>query len=162
MNRQEKQVVVDTLTHEFAESKAAFLINVQGLSVEQMHSLRKQLYKQNSDLTVAKNTLFKIATNNVPAMNKLSSYFKQQIAVVFEKNDAAPVAKILVDTAKEGKLQLITSCIEADIIDIKVLASLGSRENQVARLCGVLNANIARLALVLKAVAEKNQQTSQS
>lgn len=158
MNRQEKQLVVDVLKNEFADSKAAFLVGVQGLSVEQMHLLRKELYKQGSELKVAKNTLLKIATQDVPSMQKLSPYFKQQVGVVFAKNDFAAVAKILCDKAKENsKLQLITSCVDADLMDIKVLAALGSREMQVARLCGLLKTNIARLAVVLKAVSERPQ-----
>lgn len=161
MNRQEKQLVVDALRQEFASSKATFLIGMQGMTVEQLFVLRKELYKHASDLKVAKNTLLVKATNDIAGVQKLAPYFKNQIGIIFVKSDFAPVAKILVDKAKDTPtLRLITGCVESDLMDIKVLASLGSRENQIARLCGVLNANIARLAMVLKLAHDQQQSQS--
>lgn len=158
MNRQDKQLMVNELKQSFASSEASFLVGVKGLTVEQMHALRKALYKHDSELKVAKNTLLRIAVTDNPAVDKMAPYFKQQVGVIFAKNNAASVAKVLADVAKENpKFQLITGCVESDLMDIKVLAALGSRETQVARLCGLLNSHAARLAMVLKAISEKQQ-----
>lgn len=157
MNRQDKQVVVDGLKKEFAANKATFLVGMQGMTVEQLFTLRRELYKHASELKVAKNTLLIKAANELPEVQKLTPYFKNQIGVIFA-NDFAPIAKVLVDKAKDiPALRLITGCVESDLMDIKVLASLGSREVQVARLCGVLKANVARLAMVLKMAHDQQQ-----
>ena len=162
MNRPEKQLVIESLKNDFMQSQASFLIGIQGMTVSQIQLLRKGLSQQGGTMKLAKNTLMKLATRDIPGVQKLEPYFKEQVGVIFVQKESPAVAKVLYNTAKENELlKLVAGYVDDRVIDKKTiiaLASLPSREVLIARLCGVLQAPIACLANVLKQVSEKEQQ----
>lgn len=172
MNRQEKQRIIDLIKQDFASSQASFIVNMQGMTVEAVQQLRRELHAKKGTIKVAKNTLLKRATNEIAGINELAPYFKDQIAVVFATNEAPAVAKILFNTAKkQTHLKLKAGALDARVIsveDIEFLAALPSREILLAQLCGTLNAPIqqtasllnqliARLLYVLNEIEKKKQ-----
>ncbi len=172
MNRQEKQSVIDSVKKDFQQSKASFIVGVQGLTVEEVKKLRRELHAQKGFIKVAKNTLLIRATHDLQGLNELAPYFQDQIAVVFADADAPSIAKVLFNTAKEqDKLKIKAGALDARVISaeqIEFLATLPSREVMLARLCGtlqapianyvsILNQLIARFLVVLKEVEKKKQ-----
>lgn len=153
MNRSEKELVVTGLKEDFKNSQASFLIGVQGLNVEVLHGLRKNLIKQGGELRVAKNTLLKLATHEVPGLTDLEPYLKDQIAVVFARQEAPGIAKILANASKENELvKLIAGTLDNRVISkaqVQFLAALPAKEVLLAQVCGTLQAPIAGLASVL-------------
>lgn len=160
MNREEKALLVASLKNDFAQSKAAFLVNYQGLTVEQVKNLRKGLRSKGGRMKIAKARLIKMAAQDIPAINVMLPYFKEQIGVVFVQDEAQSVAKVLNDFAKEHeKLSIVAGSLENKLLDkatIVRIASLPSREVLLAQLCGTLKAPIAKLAFVLKMVQTKS------
>jgi len=174
MNRQEKEAVIQTVKDEFKNSKSSFVVGMQGMTVGAVQGLRKNLRLKGGTLKVTKNTLLKIAVQG-SALEELSPYFKDQIAVIFVDKDITGVAKILYKAAKENnKLTVIVGSIDERIINqskIKFLASLPSDEIVKAQFCGALKspltkfANIlyqvrSRLAVIVNKIAEKRQENS--
>lgn len=174
MNRQEKESVIRSVKDEFKNAKSSFVVGMQGMTVGAVQGLRKSLRLKGGTLKVAKNTLLKIAVKG-SSLEKLSPYFKDQIAVIFVDKDISGIAKILESTAKENeKLKVIAGSIDESILDqskIKFLASLPAEETVKAQFCGTLKgpmtkfANVlyqvrSRLAVVLNKVAEKRQSNS--
>lgn len=172
MNRQEKELVVNSLRTEFEKSNAAFLVNVQGLTVNQLQDLRRTLHAQGGKLRLAKNTLTKIASSDLAALCELKPYLKNQIGIVFSTGDSPAVAKILWGVSQQNeKLELVVGCFESRLIDrdmIKFLATLPARPVLLAQVCGtiraplVLHVNLlhrimAQLLGVLSQAAEKRQ-----
>jgi large subunit ribosomal protein L10 len=159
MNRSEKVSVIESLTQDFLQSQASFLIEIKGLSVNKIQKLRKALYK-NGVMRLAKNTLIRKATENVTGMQDLKPYLKEQIALVFAPQEASVVAKILCNFAKEEeKLKIIAGSLNAAVIDkskVLYLGSLPSKEILMARICGALKAPATRIAWVLKQRSEKD------
>lgn len=170
MNRQEKDLLINELKKDFKESKASFLVNYKGLSVANLQSLRKELKLKNGEFKVAKTRLVKLAIQDLPSYKPLAPFLKEQLAVVFSKNDPSMIAKTLNDFAKEKvQFQIVIGSVESQIVDkdgILAIASLPSREILLAQLCGTLNAPISRLhnvagtllkrlVIVLKQVEEK-------
>ncbi len=170
MNRQEKDLLINSLKQDFKDSKASFLVNYKGLSVKNLQSLRKELRLKDGELRVAKTRLVKLAIQDLPSYQPLSPFLKDQLAVVFSKNDPSMVAKTLNDFAKDQvAFQIIVGSVESQVVDkeaILAIASLPSREVLLAQLCGVLNAPISRLhnvantllkrlVIVLKQIEEK-------
>lgn len=153
MNRQEKQLVIDTIKNDFKSSQASFIVNMQGMTVEAVQQLRRQLHAKHGSIKVAKNTLLKRATSDMEGLNELAPYFKEQIAVIFAKEEAPAVAKILSETAKkQAHLKLRAGALDARVISaeqIEFLAALPSREVLLAQLCGTLNAPAQQLASLL-------------
>lgn len=172
MNRQEKQRIIDVIKQDFTSSQAAFVVNMQGMTVEAVQQLRRELHAKKGTIKVAKNTLLKRATSDIAGVNELAPYFKDQIAVVFAEIEAPAVAKILFNTAKkQTHLKLKAGTLDARVIsaeDIEFLAELPSREVLLAQVCGTLNAPIqqtasllnqliARLLYVLNEIEKKKQ-----
>ncbi len=153
MNRQEKQQIIDAMKHDFKESQAAFVVDMQGMTVEAVQGLRRQLYQKQGKIKVAKNTLLKRATSDIPGINDLAPYFKDQIAIIFAPTEAPAIAKILASVAKEQeKLKLKAGALDARLItleQIEFLASLPSKEILLAKLCGTLQAPIANYVSIL-------------
>lgn len=176
MNRQEKNVLIESLKDSFSKSEASFLIKYKGLTVNQMQSLRKGLRSNEASLQVAKGRLLKRAVDGVEGADLLTPYLHDQIGAVFVKKSAPEIAKFLDEYAKENQaLAVVVGIIESQLYDaqsIQRIASLPSREVLLAQLCGTLQAPItktvtvlhlmiARLLFVLKQVEEKKQASSE-
>jgi large subunit ribosomal protein L10 len=153
MNRQEKQKIIDAFKSDFQQSQASFVVSMQGMTVEAVQKLRRELFGQSGSIKVAKNTLLKRATSDLPGINDLAPYFKDQIAIVFAHKDAPAVAKVLYTVAKEQeKLKLQAGALDTRFIaaeQIEFLATLPSREVLLAKLCGTLQAPIAQYVSLL-------------
>lgn len=153
MNRQEKQHIVDAMKNEFVSSQASFIVDMQGMSVEAVQKLRRELHAKKSNIRVAKNTLLKRAVKGIEGLDALSPYFKDQIAIVFAENEAPAVAKILFTAAKQdAHLKIKAGAFDAHLVSaeqIEFLAELPSREVLLAQLCGTLNAPIQQTASLL-------------
>lgn len=153
MNKNEKQVIVNSLKENFEKSKAAFLIGIHGLNVESIYSLRKNLFDKGGNLKIAKNTLLKIAANDIEGLSSLEPYFKDQIAVVFVNQEAPVVAKVLSDASRANeKIKLIVGALDNKVIDasqLEFLAALPSKDILLAQVLGTLQAPISSLAIAL-------------
>ena len=170
MNRQQKENVVEFLKNNFQASQASFLVGYKGLNVAQVLNLRKKLRNQGASFKVAKVTLMKRVANDVPSIEELVPFFKDQVALVFAQQESPAIAKILYDFAKEHKqLTVLGGCMDSVVLSqesVKLLASLPSKEVLLAQVCGtikapitglvqVLNALLVRLVFVLKKIEEK-------
>lgn len=153
MNRNEKQLVINSIKNDFANSEAAFLVGVKGLTVDAVQALRKGLFAQGGSIKVTKNTLLKLAVKDVDGLSELAPHFKEQIAVVFAEENSPAVAKMLNETAKQNELfQIIAGSLNNAVLDksqVIALASLPSREILLAQVLGTLNAPITGFASVL-------------
>lgn len=176
MNRQDKQACIAHIAQSFTTSSGAFLVGVQGLTVEQMQALRVALRKQNGKIQVVKNTLSRRALQQIGGMSELESYCKRQVALVFAEGDASAVARVIADYAKEHvRLQVIAGRVEQRTIDkemVQWFATLPGREQLLAQVCGalsgpmvaqvsVLSQMMSRLACVIQQVhAQKSESAS--
>lgn len=156
MNRQDKNLAIETLTREFQSNDAAFIVGMQGMTVSQVELLRKGVRQKGGKFLVAKNSLLRIAVKDNPAIAGLGPYFKDQVAVIFVAKEASSVAKLISDVSQENEhLKVIAGSYESRVFDqdmIKFLASLPSKEILVAQLCGLLKAPIAHHVRVLNQV----------
>ena len=161
MNRQEKAQLVESLKHDFSKSNALFWINYQGLSVNQLQSLRAGLRKENGKLKIAKVRIVKRALGELSDTQDLVPQIKDQLGGVVSNGEANAVAKVLYDFSKKNEaLQIVIGRFENKVLDkdgIKFLATLPSREVLLARLCGTLLGPITNLAVVLKLASEKSE-----
>lgn len=165
MNKTQKEQSVASLHKEFADSQATFLIGYQGLTVQELESLRRTLRAQGGRFQVAKARLMKRAAEGTPGAEEMIPYCKQQVGLVFATKETPAVAKTLVNFAKDHNgLKIIVGCNEQKLVDAKTitfLASIPPREVLLAQLCGVLNGPVAALARVLHAISTKGQEVSE-
>ena len=162
MKKHQKQATIENLETKFSSSKAAFLVNYQGMTVSQMKNLRFALDDKGGSLKVAKNRLARLALKDLSGCQGLDSLLVGQLAYVFAEGDMTSVAKVLSDFAKgNDKLKIVAGCSEAKVYDaksVRAIAALPSREILLSQLCGVLSAPVVQFALAIKAVAEKKAE----
>ena len=155
MNRQQKEDVVKQLKDDFSDSQALFVVDYRGLSVTQMQGLRKELREKGGSLKVAKIRLMKRAAADQNSAELLIPYLKDQLALVFSKEEAPAVAKVLYDFSKDNEqLRLIAGTLDSELLtqeQITTIAQLPSREILLARVLGSLEAPTAQLILGLNA-----------
>lgn len=159
MNRQQKEALVASLKESFSGSAASFIVGVNGLTVEQIESLRGQLRDQGGKLQVAKVRLMKRALEENKSVQGLEPFMKEQIALVFAQKEAPQIAKVLCTFSKENEaLSVLAGCMDASVLDkdaVKKIASLPPREVLLAQLLATLNAPISGLAVSLHQVMAK-------
>lgn len=162
MNRQEKELVIQSLKDSFAASHASFVVGYKGLSVKEVQALRRKLRDQGGVFKVTKARLMKLAAEGVTGVQDLTPYFKEQVGVVLANKEVAPIAKVLIEFAKDNKgLNVVVGSMEQELLDgkaITFMATLPSREVLLAQLCGVLMAPAAQLARVINGIKEKTEQ----
>lgn len=161
MNRDQKTEVINSLKGEFSKSKASFVVGYKGLTVKQLQTLRKELRAQKGALKVAKGRLIKRAVQDVPGVNDLAPYCKDQVGVVFVDGEFSIVAKILHTFSKKNNaFRLVAGFFEAKVMPtemIERIATLPSREILLAQVCGTLKAPISKLVRTIDAVVQKKQ-----
>lgn len=156
ITREKKEQLVAEYTENFKKAQAVYLADYRGLSVDQMGELRGNLRDNGGDsvLTVAKNTLLKIALEQAdrPALDDL---LEGPTAVLFVYDDPVAPAKVLTDYADENdELALKGGFLGTDVLDsddLERLADLPSREEILATLVGAIQAPARQLVSLLQA-----------
>jgi len=154
-----KQVVAD-LAEKLKGSVAGVLVDYKGITVADDTKLRKELRDAGVDYAVVKNTLLRLAADNV-GLGGLDPVLEGTTALAVSTEDPVAPARILnkYAEASKGKFAIKAGFMEGKVLDeagVKVLATLPSREQLLVQLLSVLNGNIRGLAVALNAIAEKN------
>lgn len=151
---------VQEVVSELNASKSAVVVNVIGLTVEQVSALRTNLYNAGCKLKVVKNNIIRRAFKDA-GYEGLDEVLVGPNAVAFSA-DTQNAAKILNDFSKANDLvQIKAGIIDGQVFDgqeVKALAQLPNKEGMVAMLLSVLQAPIRNLACVVKAIGEKEQE----
>ncbi len=147
---------ITSLSEKFGRSKAAFLVDFKGMTVEQVTSLRKRLVPVESEMKVVRNTLAIRALIENPKSEVLKNDFVGNNAIVFAYGDASASAKAIVDFAKEVELlQVKVGVMDGTKLDasrVKALASLPSKDVLRAQLLGLFQAPMGKFVRTLNEV----------
>lgn len=143
-----KENKVAELQQLFAESEAVILTDYRGLTVAQDTVLRNRMREAGIEYRVAKNTLIKIACNNLDHQG-LDEFLNGPTAVSFAKDPVA-AAKILSGFIKETKkTEIKVALLGNKVIDaagVDTLAKLPAREVLLAQIAGALQSPMAGFA----------------
>src|ERR1700741_3423333 len=95
ITRADKAQEITSLSEKFGRSKAAFLVDFKGMSVEQVTTLRKKLVPVEAEMKVVRNTLAIRALMDQPKSEVLKDSLVGNNAIVFAYSDASASAKAL-------------------------------------------------------------------
>lgn len=155
MNREQKEEVVARLAEHLSESQAIFLTGFKGLKVEEMRDLRRKVSESGGRYEVVKNTFLRLACPE-DVLERISDLIVENNALGTTTGDPVPLAKALVDFAKEKDKFIIKggffSGQTLTYDQIKTLSDMPSREILLATLFGAMNAVPTGLVRVLSAV----------
>ncbi len=156
--RIQKQDLVIELKDKLSKAKSVVFADYKGLKMNQLSELRKSLRDQQSEFTITKNNLLKLALNN-PKDSSLdplhSSLFEGPIATLFVYDDEITPIKTLVKAFKDNQTGRVKAGIfEGEFIsDIEIgkLAALPSKDELKAKVVGSLGAPLYGIVGVLQA-----------
>jgi large subunit ribosomal protein L10 len=158
---EQKQQTVTQVGAELAKAQAVIVAEYRGLGVGAMTGLRARARGAGVYLRVLKNTLAQRAVRGTQ-FEKLSEQLSGPLVYGFAQDPVAG-AKVLADFAKENDRFVIKGGAMSNALmsakDVKVLATMPSREELLAKLAGTLQAPIVKLARSLNEVPGKFVRT---
>lgn len=176
MPSQEKKEKVKQITKWFEKSDSLLVLHYKGLKVSEANELREQIRGMDSELRVLKNTLTRIALADTPR-EELVPLFDGPVAVVFVKEDPAPVARALRDFSRgRQEFYLLGGMLEGHVLsgkqveafamlpprDVLVAQALGRVAAPLSGMVGVLAGPIRKMLGVMQAVVSKKEAEAPS
>jgi large subunit ribosomal protein L10 len=153
MARADRQAAVAEIVDSFNGAAGAVLTEYRGLTVKQLQDLRRSL-GANANYAVVKNTLTKIAANQV-GIQGFDDLLTGPTAIAFIQGDVVEAAKGLRDFAKANPTLVIKGGVldgkPLDAVQIGKLADLESREVLLGKMAGAMLASLSQAVYLLNA-----------
>lgn len=139
MNKAEKAEVIARVADKLKDATGLYLINFQGITVEEVNELRREFRKINVEYRVVKNTLAKLAIDRVNKFNKVKDYLVGMTGLAIPKDDPVVPAKVIKKfREKYNKLELKACYIENSFFDGSKLEELATRPSKPEIIAGIL------------------------
>ncbi len=153
---------VQQIKERLNDAKAIVLIDYKGISVKEDTDLRSKFRDNDVDYFVAKNTLIKLAAQEL-SLEGLDEHLFGPTAIAVSKVDEVTPSKIIADFAKDlpeekDLLKFKVGIIDDQLMDVellKQLISLPSKQELLAKVVGGLNAPITGLVYTLNSILQK-------
>lgn len=150
-----KKATVNEINSKIDEAKTILLVDYQGMSVQEINSLRQNLKDNGSDLKVYKNTLASLSFKEKGI--KLDDYMTGPNAYIFSKDIIEPI-KIVSEVAKSNEnLTIKAGYIDGEFASKDVIneyASIPSYEGLLTMFAGGLIEHVRNLSIALNLHAE--------
>ena len=152
MDRAAKRELVASMHDVFKDTGVVVVAHYAGMTVAQMTDLRRRVKDAGGTVKVAKNRLAKLALRDTDAAG-IADLFKGPTCVAYSPDPIA-AAKVTVTYAKENdKLVILGGAMGATVLDsagVKALADLPSLDELRAKLIGLVQAPMVKIARIVK------------
>jgi large subunit ribosomal protein L10 len=152
MPTRQKARTIDELSNQLSRASLVIVTDYRGLKVSDLQTLRGNLRPTGGEIHIAKNTLTRIAANNV-GVSALDPMLEGPSALVFAFEDVVQTAKAVSDFVRTSRILSVKGGVMGDravtAADVEAIATLPSREELQARLLGMLVSPMARTLGVL-------------
>lgn len=156
----EKRAIVDSLKEKITSCQSFVIIDYKGITVAQDTEFRNEFRKNNVEYKVYKNTLFRMALNEL-GYNDFDEALNGPSAFAFSSEDALSAAKIACEGKKKyNKIDIKCGMFDkkyADATVVDAMSKVPSRDVLLSMLLSVLTAPVRGLAVSLNAIAEKGE-----
>lgn len=155
---EQKKQIVDEIINKLKNSESVIIFQYQGLTVEELSTLRRELKNVDSDIKVYKNTLLKRAADELKI--NLDEFLEGPNAILFGKTLLEPIKVVSEFAKKHDKLNIRVGVISGNVADISVIkeyASIPSREGLLTMLAGGMMQYVKDLAISLNLYAEQKE-----
>ena len=157
MNKEAKKNYIEEMKKNFSSNESVMIAQYQGLNVNELDLLRKELREKGIIFKVTKNKITKLAIKDSP-VKELEKYFTGPTAAALS-SDPITTAKILTKFAKShNKLKIIAGFMDGKVLDEKevaIIATLPTLDEARAQIIGILTAPAQKLVGILLAPASK-------
>ncbi len=156
ISRDKKSAFVEKHVALLQDSDGFVITEYRGLTVGQLEELRGKIREAEGSFAVVKNTLARVALNEV-GLPIPEDLLKGPVGIAFGNKNIPGVAKAVLDFAKDNELLVVKGgMIGESIIDVdsvKALTDLPSIDVLRAQLLGLLNTPASQLVGVFNAPA---------
>jgi len=144
---------VEELKSVLAEANLIISTDYRGLNVTELSALRRAVREAGGTYRVSKNTLVKIASEEIDRP-EISEIVVGPTGFVLSNDDPVAPTRALMNHIEENHLEIAINgaYLEGKVVGVdrvKYLSTLPSREELVAKVLGQMNAPIANLVSVL-------------
>jgi len=157
MNKESKKNYIEEMKKNFSSNEAFMITQYQGLNVNELDNLRKELRENGILFKVTKNRITKLALKDSPVKD-LEKFYTGPTATAMS-SDAITTAKILTKFAKtHKKLKIIAGYMDGKVLDQKevaIIATLPSLEEARAKIVGILSSPAQKIVSILLAPGSK-------
>jgi large subunit ribosomal protein L10 len=165
ISKAQKEQMVADYVDKMSRSQALILADYRGLNVATITDLRQKMRETDGVFQVVKNTLFKLALEEA-GLPFPAEQMEGPVAVGYCLGEAPPIAKVLMDFAKEAEaLEIKGAILGSNILDaegVKGLADLPPREVLLAQLLGAVQGPMSSLVSTLEAPLRELAQVLQA
>ena len=157
MNKEQKKNYIADMTAHFENNESVLVTHYQGLTMNQLDELRKQMRVHGIQFKITKNRITKLALANSKCKD-LANLFRGPTAVAISK-DAISSAKILTKFAKNNQnLKILGGIMGNEILDVagvKNVATLPTLDEARAKIVCILASPAQKIVSILLAPASK-------
>lgn len=157
MANEEKEAIIAEIKEHIQNSTLSVMSKYQGITVEDVTTLRVQLRGENITYKVYKNTLAKRALAELD-LEDAAQYFDGPTAWAFSEDPVAP-AKILKDFSKGvNNVAMVGGVLDGKVVgmdQLDKLADLPTRDQLLAQVVGTIAAPLRDLVGTLNAIPTK-------
>jgi large subunit ribosomal protein L10 len=161
MTRKEKNEIVETLASQLAATNYFYIIDAEGLNIEEVNDFRRKCFQEGVAYQVVKNTLISKALEKLESGVDYSSFsdavLKGFSGILFAKDIGSTPAKIIKDFRKQRRLGsplLKGASIDKDLFigeeHLDALSQLKSKAELLGELIALLNSPITNVIASLQ------------
>jgi len=150
----EKQKVVAEIQAKIEGAKSVIFMDYKGITVAEDSKLRNKFRESGVTYKVYKNTLVKIALNNL-GITAFDDQLTGTLSMAFSNQEEVSAAKIVLEQKFKDKMAFRFGLVGTSPLDaagVKALATMPSREQLIAQLMGLLQSGARGIASVVQAV----------
>ena len=157
LNKEQKKNYVKEMKNFLDSNESIMITHYQGLTVNQLDSLRAEMRKHGILFKITKNRITKLALEGTK-FKDLANLFNGPTAVAFSK-DAINTAKILTKFSKDNdNLKILGGIMGDDILnseDVSKIARLPTLNEARAKITGILKTPAQKIVSILLAPGSK-------
>jgi large subunit ribosomal protein L10 len=149
----EKRAVIDEIKEKIQSASAFYVTKYDGIDVENISRLRRELRTANSEMKVFKNKLVIKALEGTKHHDAFEKILKGPNSMTFAFQDPAAPAKIFFEFAKKNTKLEIRGCLFENEFygsdKMSIIKDLPSKDALLSMIASVLNEPMAKLARTL-------------
>ena len=157
LSKEQKKNYVKEMKNFLDSNESIMITHYQGLTVNQLDSLRAEMRKHGILFKITKNKITKLALEE-SKFKDLANLFNGPTAVAFSK-DAISTAKILTKFSKDNdNLKILGGIMGEDILnpeDVSKIATLPTLDEARAKITGILKSSAQKIVSILLAPGSK-------
>ncbi len=164
MNKEQKNEIIQILKDKFSGNNYFYIADTEKLSVSDMNTIRRECFKQQVDVKIAKNTLIKKALESIDSekYKEVFGALHSVSAIFFSDNPKTP-ALIIKDfrTKKKGQKPVLKAAfINGDVFQgdqsLDALTKIKTKNEMIGEIIGLLQSPAQRIIGGLLNRAESN------